>query len=46
MMHQSSQPSVQTVPAQKQIPQHVLDRFESEWKQMRESTAPQPVAQR
>ncbi|WP_158693380.1 hypothetical protein [Neorhizobium alkalisoli] len=35
------QQPVQAVPS-KQIPQHVVERMESEWKQIRES-APKPV---
>ena len=29
-------------PKQQPIPQHVLDRLESEWRQIRESAPPQP----
>jgi hypothetical protein len=32
-------------PKQQPIPQHVLDRLESEWRQMRENAAPQPRLQ-
>ncbi len=30
----------------KPIPQHVVERMESEWKQIRESAPPQPANQR
>ena len=30
----------------KPIPQHVVERMESEWKQMRENPAPQPAGNR
>lgn len=30
----------------KPIPQHVLERMESEWKQIRESAQPKPAAPR
>lgn len=30
---------------QQQIPQHVLDRLEDEWRQMRDNAAPQPRLQ-
>ncbi|CDN47054.1 Hypothetical protein RG1141_CH08470 [Neorhizobium galegae bv. officinalis bv. officinalis str. HAMBI 1141] len=30
----------------KPIPQHVVERIESEWKQMRESAQPKPVTPR
>ena len=39
------QPSAQNIKAPQPIPQHVLDRMESEWRQVREP-APQPVAAR
>ncbi len=39
------QPSAQIIKAPQPIPQHVLDRMESEWRQVREP-APQPVAAR
>lgn len=39
MMHS---PAPASQPKQQPIPQHVLDRLESEWRQMRESAAPQP----
>jgi hypothetical protein len=32
-------------PKQQPIPQHVLDRLEDEWRQMRDSAAPQPRLQ-
>ncbi|MCB5202819.1 hypothetical protein LH464_10070 [Neorhizobium sp. T786] len=32
-------------PKQLQIPQHVLDRLEDEWRQMRDNAAPQPRLQ-
>ncbi|MDG3574862.1 hypothetical protein P7F60_00565 [Rhizobium sp. YJ-22] len=41
----SMQPSAQIIKAPQPIPQHVLDRMESEWRQVREP-APQPVAAR
>ncbi len=37
------QPNVQAVKAPQTIPQQVLDRLESEWRQVRETT-PQPTA--
>ncbi|MFN7026422.1 MAG: hypothetical protein ACK4QP_18300 [Pseudorhizobium sp.] len=40
MMMQPQTPAPQ--PKQQPIPQHVIDRLESEWRQMRESAAPQP----
>ncbi|MFB9951356.1 hypothetical protein ACFFP0_21115 [Rhizobium puerariae] len=39
------QQPVQAAPS-KSIPQHVVERIESEWKQMRENAAPQPKPQR
>jgi hypothetical protein len=41
MMHQSVPVAVDTPSAKQPIPQHVLDRLESEWQQMREN-APHP----
>jgi hypothetical protein len=39
------QQPVQAAPS-KSIPQHVVERLESEWKQIRESAPPQPASQR
>ena len=39
------QPSQQNIKAPQTIPQHVLERLESEWRQVRES-APQPATPR
>lgn len=39
------QSNVQAIKAPQTIPQHVLDRLESEWRQVREQ-APQPAAAR
>lgn len=39
------QQPVQAAPS-KQIPQHVLDRMESEWKQMRENAPSKPASPR
>ncbi len=39
------QQPVQAAPS-KQIPQHVLDRIESEWKQMRDSAPAKPAGVR
>lgn len=44
MMHQSAPVAVDNAPAKQPIPQHVLDRLESEWQQMREN-APAPSVQ-
>lgn len=41
MMQQPAQ-AVQT----QSIPQHVVERMESEWKQMRDSTPPAPAPKR
>lgn len=38
------QPSQANTP--KPLPQHLVERMESEWKQMRESAPPQPANQR
>lgn len=46
MMPQPVHQSVQAASSKQPIPQHVLDRLESEWKQMRDSSAPQPATQR
>lgn len=46
MMHQqvpARQPKQQQ--QEQQIPQHVLDRLEDEWRQMRENAATQPLLQ-
>jgi hypothetical protein len=42
MMMQQPAPAAPSKP----IPQHVLERMESEWKQMRESADPKPVSPR
>ena len=45
MMHQqvpARQPKQQQ---EQQIPQHVLDRLEDEWRQMRDNAAPEPLLQ-
>ncbi|WJR67643.1 hypothetical protein QTA58_02440 [Neorhizobium sp. CSC1952] len=39
------QKQVQTAPS-KPIPQHVVERMESEWKQMRDSAPPKPAGPR